>query len=189
MKNHSSRYNKYLDIEWKIWLVSDNSPFILPHTKSTLNHTSKRWVRMIKIFISSSRASTSPLKFLKMVWSNSLSSLGIQNQLHNISLEKKNSIVLKHKKYVIMMNNWLTNYKPGGGCRKLLLCLQIVSRKMKVSCVAPSHPSKTNVNNISKSHATITFWVGYPFLPKYGIDFSVGTTTTTCVSSIALMQS
>ena len=46
----------------------DNSPFILPHTKSALNHTSKRWVRMIKFFMSSSRASTSPLKFLKMVW-------------------------------------------------------------------------------------------------------------------------
>ena len=60
---------------------------------------------------------------------------------------------------------------------------------MEVSCAAPSHPGKTNVNNISKSHAAITFWVEYPFLPKYGIDFSVGTTAITCVPSIVPMQS
>ena len=30
---------------------------------------------------------------------------------------------------------------------------------MWVSCAAPSHPGKTNVNNVSKSYAAITFWV------------------------------
>ena len=60
---------------------------------------------------------------------------------------------------------------------------------MEVSCVEPSHPGKTNVNNISKSYAAITFWVGYPFLPKYGMDLLVGTTAITRVPSIAPMQS
>ena len=60
---------------------------------------------------------------------------------------------------------------------------------MEVSCVEPSYPGKTNVNNISKSHAAITFWVGYSFLPKYGMDLSVGTTAMACVPSIAPMQS
>ena len=67
MESHGSRYNKYLDMEWKRWHGSNNSPFILSHTKSVLNHTSKRWVSIIKFFMSSSRASTSSSKFLKMV--------------------------------------------------------------------------------------------------------------------------
>ena len=75
------------------------------------------------------------------------------------------------------------------GFGKLLLCLQIISRKMEVSCAEPSHSGKTNVNNISKSHVAITFWVGYPFLPKYGMDLSIGTTAITCVPSFAPMQS
>ena len=60
---------------------------------------------------------------------------------------------------------------------------------MEVPCVEPSHSGKTNVNNISKSYAAITFWVGYPFLPNYGMDLSVGTTAITCVPLIAPMQS
>ena len=54
-------------MEWKRWHVSDNSPFIFPYTKSALNRTSKRRVSMIKFFMSSPRASTSPSKVLKMV--------------------------------------------------------------------------------------------------------------------------
>ena len=168
MKSHSSKYDMYLDMEWKRWHVSDNSPFILPHTKSALNHTLKRWVSMIKFFMSSSRASTSPSKVLKMVWYPLVwcqISLGIQNQLHNISLEKKFNYINTHT--ICHYNEQLINqnYKLGAGCRKLLLCLRIVSRKMEVLCAKPSHPGKTNENNISKSHAAITFWVGYPFLP------------------------
>ena len=60
---------------------------------------------------------------------------------------------------------------------------------MEVLCAEPSHPGKTNVNNISKSNAAITFWVGYPFLPKYGMDLSIGITAITCVPSITPMQS
>ena len=48
-------------------------------------------------------------------------------------------------------------YIPGGGFGKLTEFLQIESKKIRVSCAAPSHPAVTNVKSKSKSHAAITF--------------------------------
>jgi len=77
---------------------------------------------------------------------------------------------------------------PSGGFRNLIFGLSIASRNILVSCALPFHLAQTNVNCMSKIHATIIFWVGTPFLPIKGIWFSCDTQARTCVPSIAPIQ-
>jgi hypothetical protein len=77
---------------------------------------------------------------------------------------------------------------PSGGLGNFIRGLSIASRKIHVSCALPSKPAQTNVNCMSKLHATITFWVGTPFRPINGIWFSKETHACTCVPSIAPTQ-
>ena len=70
-------------------------------------------------------------------------------------------------------------YKRAGGFGKLSLSLLRQLKKILVSCANPSHPTHTNVNFMSKSHAYMQFVVVIPFLPLYECCLSTGKTTGT----------
>ena len=50
MQNTSSNYNVSLVLNVVRWHLLQNFPSILPYSKSTLNHSSKWWVNMVKPF-------------------------------------------------------------------------------------------------------------------------------------------
>ena len=110
-----------------------------------------------------------------------LSSLGTLNQQDNIFLQTNTFIVLAFSLHNTYFNTVikLHSYKLGGGFGKLLLSLLRTFKKILVSCADPSHPTHTNVNFMSKSHAHMQFTVVAPFLPLYGCCSSSGKTTGT----------
>ena len=54
---------------------------------------------------------------------------------------------------------------PSSGFGKFIARLLMASRKTRVSCAEPSHPTDIKVKHKSKSHTAITLKVGIPFLP------------------------
>jgi hypothetical protein len=75
-----------------------------------------------------------------------------------------------------------------GGFRNFIFELSITSRNILALCALLFHATQTNINCMSKLHATIIFWVGTSFLPINGIWFSCDTQARTCISSIAPIQ-
>jgi len=70
----------------------------------------------------------------------------------------------------------------------LILGLPIALREIHVSFALPSYLAQTNMNCISKLHATIIFWVGTLFIPIHGIWFSIDTQAYTYVPLITSIQ-
>jgi hypothetical protein len=62
--------------------------------------------------------------------------------------------------------------QPSDGFENFIQLLSIASRKIRVSCALPFHPTHTNMNCMWKLQVTITFCVGTSFLSINRILFS-----------------